>query len=153
MCDPPRQVCLAFCFAPVCLSIIALLYRVCVTRTACTRSNSHISQFAPAFVLTGRLWLFLLYFSSRLHVESLDTNSRGFSYLRIRVFAALPVLVKLPTFLSLRLFLCLLAALRCFYPVLSHIFCFRFVLLQQRFLNIFICAGWSLCVILLGRFA
>ena len=85
--------------------------------------------FCIIFVLADTSGCFLLYFSSRLHVESLDTNSRGFSYSHTRVFAALLVLVKLPTFLSLHLFLCLLAASRCFYPVLPHVFVFKFVLL------------------------
>ena len=76
MCDPPRQVCLSFCSAPVCLGIFDLLYRVCVARTARTRSHSHSSQFAPCFVLAGRLCFGLSHFSSCFDHKVVVINCR-----------------------------------------------------------------------------
>ena len=39
------------------------------------------------------------------------------------------------------------------FSFVSCFFVFEFVLFQQCFLYLFICVGWSLCVILLGSFA
>ena len=89
----------------------------------------------------------------RVYMLSLSTQTAEVLVTRTHVCLLLCSCSSSYLLFSLHLVLCLLAALRCLYSVLPRVFVFRFVLLQQRFLNLLVCAGRSLCMILLGRFA